>query len=130
MNESRWVTGVALLVLTLASALSGLIESMLIPLYAGSVLVPVAPVLAVLGNIAFAILGRRLDAGTPGAVVPFALWMLVVLVLSSWPRPEGDVIYPGGAGLDWVSYGVVLGGGVAGVATIIRTTPATVRPTR
>jgi hypothetical protein len=37
-----------------------------------------------------------------------------------FPRPEGDVVLPAGNGLQWVSYGVLLGGAVAGAVTVVR----------
>jgi hypothetical protein len=49
------------------------------------------------------------------------LWLLTVLLLSL-PRPEGDVLIPGGSGTqEWVSYGLVLVGGTAGAITIALT---------
>jgi hypothetical protein len=114
-----------------AAVLAALVESLLIPLYVGSVLVPLAPVLAVVGNIVLPSLGRRAVDRTAGAVVPFVGWLITVIALSGIARPEGDVIYPGGGGwLPWVSYGVILGGGSAGVATIVLTTPGRERVTR
>jgi hypothetical protein len=102
-------------------ALAGLVESMLIPVYAGSVLVPIAPVLAVLSNIVLPRLGRYGAGRTAGAVVPFAGWLVVVVALSMFNRPEGDVIYPGGTWLQWCSYGVIIGGTLAGAITIVVT---------
>jgi hypothetical protein len=98
--------------------LAGLVESMLIPLYAGRVLVPLAPALAVLSNIALPWLGRYALPRTAGAVAPYLAWLLVVAVLFLYVRPEGDVIYPGGHWLQWCSYGVVLGGTFAGAVTV------------
>jgi hypothetical protein len=101
-------------------ALAGLIESMLIPLYAGTFLVPLAPLLAVLSNVALPILARRAVDRTGAAALPFLAWLVVVIALSSVPRSEGDVIFPGGTYLQWQSYGVVFGGTLAGAITLMR----------
>jgi hypothetical protein len=60
--------------------------------------------------------------------VPFVAWLAVVLVLSSFPRPEGDVIYPGGGAVEWCSYGTLLGGTAAGAIMLVRMTLAQAAP--
>jgi hypothetical protein len=100
-------------------ALAGLLELFLVPLYAGKIVVPIAVLLAVGGNIALPLLGRSLVGGTAGAVLPFLTWLAVVIVVGMVPRPEGDVVLPGGGALVWVSYGVLLGGTIAGTVTIV-----------
>jgi hypothetical protein len=114
---------IAVGVLTACGALSALLESMLIPLYAGRVLVPVAVVFAFASNIALPRLARAAIARTSAAIAPFAGWLLVILVLNAFTRPEGDVIYPGGKGLQWVTYGVILGGALAGTVSIVLSVP-------
>jgi hypothetical protein len=105
-----------------AAALSALLELMFIPLYAGSVVMPVVVVGAVVGNVLLPRLARVLVATTSAAVAPFATWLLVVVIVGLYPRPEGDVIVPGSGALVWVSYGVLLGGAVAGTVTVVMTT--------
>ena len=113
-----------LVVLAACGALAGLLETLYIPLYAGAVLVPVSVVLAVLTNIALPRLARTLVPHTAAAAVPFVLWLAVVVVFGLVARPEGDVVLPGSpATLQLVIYGVVLGGAIAGVATLVLMAP-------
>jgi hypothetical protein len=39
------------------------------------------------------------------------------------PRPEGDVIVPGAGSVELVFWGTLIGGTVAGLVTIVATTP-------
>lgn len=100
------------------AALAALLTLFLVPIYAGSVVIPVAVVLALASNIALPRLARSLVSSTAGATLPFATWMLVVLVVGVMARPEGDVVLPGGGAVQWVAYGVLLGGFAAGMVTI------------
>ncbi|PZS32828.1 MAG: hypothetical protein DLM59_07370 [Pseudonocardiales bacterium] len=112
-----WV-GVALL--CGCSMLAALLALFLVPLYSGSVLVPVAVALAIASNIALPRLARALMETTLATVLPFLSWLLAVIVVGVLPRPEGDVVLPGGKGaLHWVSYGVLLGGAIAGTVTVV-----------
>jgi hypothetical protein len=118
-------------VVAAGAALAALIECLLVPLYAGSsaVVIPVAVVLAIAGNLVFPRLARILVPGTVSAVVPFGVWLLVMIFFGVMARPEGDVILPGGPGaVEWVTYGTLLGGIAAGVGTILVTTPRPVPP--
>lgn len=118
-DSSAWAwVGVALL--CGCAVLSGLLALFLVPLYAGSVLVPVAVVVAVASNVALPRLARALMPTTVATVLPFVFWLLAVIVVGVVPRPEGDVVLPGGSGaLQWVSYGVLLGGALAGTVTVV-----------
>jgi hypothetical protein len=102
-----------------AAALSGLLEVMLVPLYAGRVLVPVAVVLAVAGNLVLPRLARSLVNSTWAAAAPVAVWLVVTVALGFSARPEGDVLLPGGGYVQWVGFGVFLGGLAAGLAAVI-----------
>ncbi len=113
-------TGLA--VLCLAGGLSGLLECLLVPLYAGSVPLPVAVPAALLGNAVLPRLGRRLVPSTLGAALPLLVWLAVVVVFGVLTRPEGDVILPGGS-LQWVTYAMVLGGVLVGTATVAMNAP-------
>ena len=117
-DDPGWAwLGVA--VLCGCAVLSGVLELFLVPLYVGSVLIPVAVVLAVASNVALPRLACTLVATTTATVLPFAFWLLAVIVVGVLPRPEGDVVLPGGGGaLQWVSYGVLLGGALAGTMTV------------
>ncbi len=118
------------------AALAGLLELLLVPLYAGGSLVPVAAVFAVASSVALPRMARALVDTTAAAVLPFATWLFVVVGIGLFPRPEGDVILPGGGGVQWVGYGVLLGGSLAGTVTLVLSShpgtgavrPGTVRP--
>ena len=101
------------------AGLAGLLEVFLVPLYAGRVLVPVAVVLAIAGNVYLPRLSRVFVRSTAGAVLPFLVWLAVVFVIGFTTRPEGDVVLPGGGYVQWVGLGLVFGGAVAGVLAIV-----------
>lgn len=114
--------GIVLLVL--CGALAAFLETLLVPLYAGSVIVPLAVLLAVASNVALPRLARALVPRTAAALAPFAAWLIVVVAFGLLARPEGDVVLPGSpASLQYVTYGVILGGAVAGTATLVLMTP-------
>jgi hypothetical protein len=114
----------------LGAALSALIEAFLVPLYAGTVIVPVAVVLALAGNIAFPRLARALVPRTVVTVVPVLAWLAVMFVFLAG-RPEGDVAFPGSpTAAVWVFYGTLFGGVLAGIAAVVTATPAPARRDR
>jgi hypothetical protein len=116
-----WV-GVALL--AASAALAGLLEVLLVPLYVGSVILPVAVLFAVVGNVALPRLARVLVPRTLAAGAPFGAWLLVVVLFGVVTRPEGDVILPGSpSSVEFVTYGVLLGGTLAGTVTLVMAAP-------
>ena len=115
------VVGVVLL--TGAAVLAALLELLLIPLYAGATLVPVTVLLAILTNILLPRLARELIPTGPALLAPFAAWLVVVVALGLFPRPEGDVVIPGTGGMEWSGYGVLLLGTLAGVVTVVLSLP-------
>jgi hypothetical protein len=120
--------GVVLVVL--GAALSALVEAFLVPLYAGTVLVPVAVVLALAGNLAFPRLARALVPRTIAAVAPVLAWLAVMFVFLAG-RPEGDVAFPGSpTGAVWVFYGTLFGGVLAGIAAVVTAGPPPGGPQR
>lgn len=115
---------VGVAVVALCGALAGLFETLLVPLYAGSALVPVAILLALVSNVALPRMARTLVPTTLAALAPFAAWLVVVLGFGTIARPEGDVILPGApSSVEFVTYGVLLGGALAGTATVVWLTP-------
>lgn len=101
-----------------SAALAAVIEVLLSPFYIGSILVPVAVVLALASNIVLPFLARRMVDSIVAAAAPVLVWVITVLLLSS-ARPEGDVLLPGGtAGQVAVSYGILGVGLVAGLVTV------------
>jgi hypothetical protein len=116
------IVGVALVVGS--AALSAFIEALLVPLYAGRYIVPIAVVLAVVGNVVFPRLARQLVPTTLATVLPLIAWLVIMIGFGVYTRPEGDVILPGApTAAEWVTYGVLLGGAVAGTVTIVMTMP-------
>ena len=84
---------------------------------------PIAVLVAIGSNIVLALIARNLAGSTLLAALPLVVWIVVVVVLSL-PRPEGDVLLPGGKGDQLaVSYGVVLTGVVAGMVTLTLSSP-------
>lgn len=109
--------------IALVGALAGLLESLLVPLYAGSVVIPVVVALGVASNVLLPRMARSLVATTPAAAAPVLAWLIVVVGFGITVRPEGDVILPGGD-LQWVTYGLVLGGALAGTVAVALGAPA------
>jgi hypothetical protein len=106
------------------AALAGLLEALLVPLYAGTVVVPLSVVLAIGGNLLFPRLARALVPTTPASALPVLAWLLVVMGFGAFGRPEGDVVLPGApSAVEWVTYGVLLGGAAAGVTAVVRSIP-------
>ena len=111
-------------VIALCGALAGLLESLLVPLYWGSAIFPIAAVLAVVSNAVLPRLARALVPSTGAALAPFLGWLVVVVGFGVVTRPEGDVILPGApATLEFVTYGLLLGGALAGTVTVVWISP-------
>jgi hypothetical protein len=121
--DRREVTGwdwFAVVLLGGCGVLAGLIETLLVPLYVGATVFPLAVVLALLSNVLLPWLARTAVPTTPAVLTPFVGWLLAVLGFGAVGRPEGDVILPGSpSSLEYVTYGVIIGGFVAGVATVV-----------
>lgn len=105
--------------------LAGLLESLLTPLYSGGHLVPVAVLFAIASNVVLPRMARTFVPTLLGTALPFVAWLVVLVGFGILARPEGDVILPGGD-VQYVSYGVMLGGALAGVITVVTSAP--VRP--
>jgi hypothetical protein len=74
-----------------AAAWLALVEVFWLPLRAGTVLVPVSVVVAVIGNVVVVEGVHRLSGSRTVAVLPAVTW-LVVAVAASFRRPEGDLV--------------------------------------
>ncbi|MGI8677151.1 MAG: hypothetical protein ACR2LX_00400 [Jatrophihabitans sp.] len=120
-NRLAWL-GVAVIVVV--SVLAGLLECELVPLYVGGVVFPIAVAAALVSNIVLPRMARSLVPSTLAAVLPFLGWLAVIIAFGAASRPEGDVILPGGGPLAYVSYGVMLGGALAGTLSIVLSVPA------
>lgn len=124
MISQRPLTWLGIAALIGSGVLSALLEMFLIPLYAGATLVPIAVVLAVVGNVVLLHLGRELSPNNGWRLSPFVAWFVAIVVFGLTTRPEGDVVVPGGGGgLPWVGYGVVFGGLIAGAVAAVFFSP-------
>lgn len=113
---------------TLCGALAALFAVLLVPLYVGSSVLPIAVALALVSNVVLPRMAHTLVPRTLSALAPFAAWLVVVLGFGAVARPEGDVILPGAPrSVEWVTYGVLLGGALAGTATVVWLTPPPAR---
>jgi len=120
-----------LLLLVCATAfLAGLIEVLLVPLYSGTVIIPITVVLGIVTTYALPRLGFWLTATVSGGVLPLVSWFVATLGLSFVGRPEADVVVVGGNAQQWVLFALIVFGAVVGFATIVRVTGAAapVRP--
>ena len=112
------VLTVDLLILSACAALSAMLAALLVPLRWGTVIVPVSVLIAVVSTVGLTLLAWSAVRSVALATIPFAIWVVTVLVLSQ-ARPEGDVLLPGGqTGVVYVVYATMLGGFVAGLVTI------------
>jgi hypothetical protein len=115
---------VAFVLVTVSGALAGMLEALLVPLYAGATILPLAIVLAVVSNVALPRLARALVPRTAAALAPFVAWLIVMIGFGTIGRPEGDVILPGAPGsVAAVTYGVLIAGTLAGTVTVVWLTP-------
>jgi hypothetical protein len=115
-------------VLAMCGLLTGLLETLLVPLYAGRYIVPLAVLLALASNTVLPRMARALVPRTAAALAPFGGWLIVVFGFGVLSRPEGDVVLPGApSSVEFVTYGLLLGGAVAGTATVVWLSPP---PTR
>lgn len=126
--EQADVTGwdwFAVALLAGSGVLAGLLETLLVPLYIGATVFPVAVVLALGTNVLLPWLAHTAVPRTSAVLAPFAGWLVAAFGFGAVGRPEGDVILPGSpSSLEYVTYGVIIGGFLAGVATVIwLTTP-------
>jgi hypothetical protein len=112
------VLALGYLLFAVAGVLTAVIEALLVPSRIGQTLVPIAPVLAVLSNIALPAISRGLTDTMVSAIPPVAGWLVTTFVLAS-TTPEGDVLLPAGDAA-YISYSLLGFGTLAGVLTIWR----------
>ena len=124
MRTAGWLDRFGVAVLALCGGLSAVLEALLVPIYVGSVVIPVAVVLALAGNVVLPRLARSLVPSTAAALAPFGAWLIVMVVFGVLARPEGDVVLPGSpTSAALVTYGALLGGALVGTVTIVWLTP-------
>lgn len=117
VSEPAFVVGLTYGVLAVLGVLLGVIGSFEFSWEAG--VVPVAAIALALVNLAvFRAAGWAMESRL-GAVVPAVLWMIVLIVLSS-RRPEGDLVVTGTT----AGYTYMFGGAVAALVAIVWTRSA------
>jgi hypothetical protein len=127
-GAAEWV---AIALLCGCGVFSALLELLFIGrYYIGTFVVPVVVVAAVVGNLVLTRWGFRILRRMSGATLPLVFWLLPVLALTMYNRPEGDVIVTSLYGQQWVYYGLLFLGAGAGFVTIVMLSggPAARRP--
>lgn len=103
-----------------SAALAALLELLfLAQFYIGKVIVPVVILAAIVGNVVLPRLGNAILGSVKGAVLPVALWLIVILVPTLYNRPEGDLFVLGVHGQQYAYYGLLFAGAIAGFGTIV-----------
>lgn len=105
-TAGAWLTAGGLVVGLLGGFVTAVWEVFLTPVYAGAIPVPVAPVLAVLSNVALIWFTRQVTGRTGLALLPGVVWFGVMLV-ATVRTTEGDLLIPGN---DYMGLATVLVG--------------------
>jgi hypothetical protein len=64
-----------------------------------------------------------------GGVAPLACWVVAVLGMAFYSRPEGDVLVEGGkSSQQWVLFAMIVAGAIVGFTTIVRGAEALAPP--
>jgi hypothetical protein len=104
----------------LGGFVTALWEIFLSPTSAGGVKLPVAPVLAILSNVALVWFTKQVTGRTGLALLPGLVWFLTMFV-GAMRTTEGDLLIPGS---DWPGLVALLVGaaawGIAAYRTILR----------
>jgi hypothetical protein len=120
--ERRAGADYAVLAIVCASAIvAGTIEVLLIPLHIGGTALPITVLFGILTGLVLPRLGLWLTQTMAGGVLPLACWLIAVLGVAFYPRPEGDVLVLGGkSSQQWVLFAMIVAGALAGFRTILR----------
>jgi hypothetical protein len=103
-----------------AAVLNALLDvAFMAQFYAGTVIVPVTILAAVVGNVLLPWLGRRAVGRTAGAVLPVVCWLVPTLVLTMYNRPEGDLFVIAEYQQQYAFYGLLIAGATAGFVTVV-----------
>jgi hypothetical protein len=120
MKRDRVLDAVALVLLCCCAFLSGLLElTFLGEFYAGTAIVPVTIAGAIVGNILLPVWGFRTLQQVKGALLPVLSWLIAILALTMYNRPEGDLFVLGAYYQDAAFYGLLLAGAACGFGTVV-----------
>ncbi len=117
--DPRWVAPVGVVLCVLCAALAALIEVTLVPLYVGSVIVPVTLLLTAATSVALPVLARRMVDGSAAVLAtfaPFVAWVVTYFVLAA-QRSEGDVLLTGSGAAGVVGLVLLAVGAITGITT-------------
>jgi hypothetical protein len=120
---------VSLALMCASAVLCALFELMYLPIYIGSVIVPVTILAAVASNLLLPWWGYRTVGRLTGAVLPVLAWLITVLALSLVTRPEGDLFITAAFHQDLAYYGLLLFGATAGFGIVVKLSTPPVRGT-
>lgn len=120
----NWLDRLGVAVICGCAILAAVLEALFAPYYIGTVIAPFAILGALVSNAVLPRMARTLVPSTLAAIAPFAAWLIVVVGFGVLTRPEGDVILPGApTAVEYVVYGVLLGGAGAGTISIVSSSP-------
>jgi hypothetical protein len=120
MKRDRVIDALNLVLLCGCALLSGLLELMFLgEFYAGAAIVPAPIAGAIAGNILLPVWGFRTLQQVKGAVLPVLSWLIPILVLTMYNRPEGDLFVLGAYYQDAAFYGLLLAGAACGFGTVV-----------
>jgi hypothetical protein len=120
MNRDRVLDAVSLVLLCGCAVLSALLElAFLTQFYSGTALIPVTIAAALVGNVVLPVWGFRTVQRVFGALLPVLSWLIPILVLTMYNRPEGDLFVLGAYYQDAGFYGLLLAGAAAGFGTVV-----------
>ena len=94
--------------------LAAVVEAFLVPFRIGDVKIPIALVLAILGNLTLPALALRASGSKFVTTLPAVVWFIVIVALAGGTA-EGDVVL---AGNDWTALLLLLVGSIAAAAGV------------
>jgi hypothetical protein len=119
-HEATAADWVAIALLCGCAALSALLELLFIgQFYVGTAIIPLVILAALVGNVLLPRWGFRTVHRASGAVLPIVAWLIPILVLTMYTRPEGDLFVIKLYGQELGFYGLLLVGAAAGFGTIV-----------
>jgi hypothetical protein len=123
-----WLRVLGGVLVGVAAVQGALLEVFYVPLRAGTVILPVSALAAVVLNVLLPRLMHSVTQVRRATLVPAALWLVVVVGLAMG-RPEGDVVLPGSSSgaIGVVALVVLFGGTAAAAFGVARAMPPAAR---
>jgi len=114
---SGWLLALGYLLFAVAGGFRAVIEVLMVPIRIGTVLVPFAPVVAIVSNIVLPAVSRGLTDTMPSAAPPVVGWILTTFIFAS-TGPGGDVLLPAGDEA-YISYSLLGLGTLTAIAMLV-----------